>query len=168
MTSKVSLTAPFQLVLLLAIALVLLSNSVFARTNEPHFKDYPAGEIYTGKTTPIILSSRDKMFRTRLRWAAKNVKPNFAGHYILTTWGCGAECLMGAVIDAKTGKVYWWDFSICCWDFDTVDEPINFRLDSKLIIFSGTRNEKEHDNGAHFYKFEKGHFVHIRSIKQKQ
>ena len=78
---------------------------------------------------------------------------------------------MGAVIDAKTGKVYWLSHTTCCWGFD-VDEkfqPIEFRLNSSLIVFSGLRNEKEGDNGAHFYKFENGRFVHLRSIpKQPQ
>lgn len=99
-------------------------------------------------------------------WAAKNQRPNFAGHYILTTWGCGTSCLMGAIIDARTGKVHWWNFSICCWPFDVDDkfQPIELRLNSKLIEFSGARNEKEGDVGAHFYRFEDGRFVHIRSV----
>src|ERR1700737_1549913 len=65
----------------------------------------------------------------------------------------GASCLMGAVIDAKTGKVNWWNFSICCWlgDVDDKFQPIEFRLNSKLIVFSGARNEKGGDVGAHFY-----------------
>jgi hypothetical protein len=38
------------------------------------------------------------------------------------------------------------------------------RLNSKLIVFAGARNEKEGDVGTHFYKFEGGRFVHIKSI----
>ena len=132
----------------------------------PHFKDYPAGEIYKGATAPLVLTKDDLTFKTRLREAAKNEKPNFAGHYILTIWGCGAECLMGAAIDAKTGRVYWWNFSLCCWDSGTDDNfnPIEFRPDSRLIVFSGLRDEKDGDNGAHFYRFDDGRFVHIRSV----
>src|SRR4051794_26520256 len=85
------------------------STSALAQSNVPHFKDYPAAEIYKGSTAPLVLARDDFTFKTRLRWAAKNQKPNFAGHYILTSWGCGAECVMGAVIDAKTGRVYWWN-----------------------------------------------------------
>lgn len=97
------------------------------------------------------------MFRTRLREAAKD-KANFAGRYILTAWGCGTTCLMGAVIDAKTGNVHWWNFTVCCWGFDIDDKfrPIEFPLNSRLIVFSGARNEKEGDIGAHFYKLENG------------
>ena len=132
----------------------------------PQFRDYPVSEAYKGKTAPVILRRDDRMFKTRLRDAAKNQKPNFAGHYILTTWGCGTSCVMGAVIDAKTGLVYWWDFTVCCWSFDVDDkfEPIEVRLNSNLIVFSGARNEKEGDIGAHFYKFENGRFIHVKSI----
>ncbi len=137
-----------------------------AQSRIPRFRDYPASGTYRGKTAPLVLTRDDRMFRTRLRWAAKNLKPNFAGHYILTTWGCGTSCRAGAVIDARTGRVYWWDFSICCWWFDGGDDfqPIEVRPDSKLIVFSGARNEKDGDVGTHFYKFENGRFVHLRSI----
>ena len=146
------------------IASTFLIVDVQSQSRVPQFKDYPVRETYTGKTAPVVLMRNDRRWRTVLREASKE-KPNFAGRYILTAWGCGTSCLMGAVIDAKTGKVYWWGFSICCWD-EVGDNfrPIEFRLDSKLIVFSGVRNEKDHDNGAHFYKFENGRFVHLRSV----
>src|ERR1044071_985780 len=152
----------------IALAAFLLGSEIAtpAQSRIPRFRDYPVSETYRGKTAPLVLTRDDRIFRTRLRWAAQNLKPNFAGRYILTTWGCGTSCLMGAVIDARTGRVHWWDFSICCWGYD-VDEnfqPIEIRLDSKLIIFSGARNEKEGDVGTHFYKFESGRFVHVRTI----
>jgi hypothetical protein len=45
------------------------------------------------------------MFRTRLTDAAKE-SPNFAGHYRFTIWGCGSECISGAIIHLETGKVF--------------------------------------------------------------
>lgn len=152
--------------LLLSIILSLtLTSVVFTQNRLPRFKEYPVLESYFGANAPLVLKRDDMMFRTRLREASKE-KPNFAGHYILTTWGCGTTCLMGAVIDAKNGRVHWWNFSICCWGFDVDDrfQPIEFRLNSSLIVFSGARNEKEGDVGAHFYKFENGRFVHVRSV----
>ena len=153
-------------VMALAAFLLVSEVAVPAQSRTPRFRDYPVPETYRGKTAPLVLTRDDRVFRTRLRWAAKNLQPNFAGHYILTTWGCGTSCLMGAVIDAKTGRVHWWDFSVCCWGYDVDDnfQPIEIRLDSKLIVFSGARNEKEGDVGTHFYKFENGRFVHVRTI----
>ena len=149
----------------LAVVLVVFAANISRAQNKPPlFKDYPVAETYTGKNAPLVLRREDVTFRTRLREAAKG-KPNFAGHYIVASWGCGAGCLMGAVIDAKTGRVSSFPHTICCWE--SVDEkfqPIEFRLNSSLIVFSGLRNEKEGDNGAHFYKFQNGKFVHVRSI----
>jgi hypothetical protein len=167
MNSKLFRSALTATLLLFATVCLFPSVTVYAQSKLPHFNDYPVGEIYKGPTAPLILTRDDLTFKTRLRWAAKNKKPNFAGHYILTSWGCGAECVMGAVIDAKTGKVYWWNFSICCWGTDVDDKfnPIDFRPDSRLIVFSGLRNEKDGDDGAHFYRFDdNGRFVHILSI----
>jgi hypothetical protein len=131
-------------------------SSASSQADPPTFKYFPAGKIYKGATAQLVLGRDDRTFKTRLQWAAKHLKPNFAGHYILTTWGCGAECLMGAVIDAKSGKVYWWNFTICCWPPGNEDNlsPIEFRADRRLIIFTGLRNEKEGDDGKHFYVFD--------------
>ena len=147
------------------ITLILFTTNLQAQDLEPHFKDYQVIEKHVGKNAPLVLPRNARMFRTRLKEAAKQ-KPNFAGHYILTTWGCGMECLMGALIDAKTGKIYQMPFTICCWGADVDDdfEPIQFRTDSNLIIFSGARDEKEGDNGKHFYKFDRHRFVPITSI----
>jgi hypothetical protein len=131
---------------------------------KPQFADYPALETYKGQNAPLILTKNETGFRTRLRYASKQ-KPNFAGHYVLTAWGCGAECLMGAVIDANTGRVYWVPFTICCWP-DSVDRPIEYRLHSRLLIFSGLRDEKDGDGGVHYYEFTGHNFVQIRSDDQ--
>lgn len=155
-------------VFLLLLLLASLVSTALPQNRVPRFKEYPVDEIYKEKNAPLVLTQKDREFRTKLREAA-NEKPNFAGHYILTTWGCGAECVMGALVDAKTGKVYWLPHTICCWGNDVDDKfnPVEFRLESKLVVFSGLRNEKEGDNGAHFYKFDDGRFTHIYSAMKK-
>ena len=57
---------------------------------------------------------RDMLYRARLR-AAATERPNFAGHYVLTTWGCGTECVMGAAINTRTGRVAFLSFATCCY-----------------------------------------------------
>jgi hypothetical protein len=166
MKSKFSFGSLLATLLPLATVCILNCGDTLAQSPTPRFKDYPAGKMYKGATAPLVLTHNDLAYKTRLKWAAKNQKPNFAGHYILISWGCGAECVEGAVIDAKTGKVYWWKFTICCWG-TSVDEkfkPIEFRADSRLLVFSGARNEKDGDAGVHFYQIENGRFVHIRSV----
>ena len=79
------------------------------------------------------------MFRTMIRDAAGQ-KPNFAGHYILTSWGCGSPCIQTFAIDAVTGRTTWLPFTLCCWPID-VDDPRSFRSDSRLLILRGQGNE---------------------------
>lgn len=153
--------------LILASVLFLIPPVSSAQVDIPKFRNYPVNKVFKGRNARVrLVTETDRMFRTRLRRAAKQ-KPNFAGRYVVTSWGCGTSCIMGAVVDVKTGKVYWWDFSICCWG--NVDEgfrPIEFRKKSNLIIFSGTRNEGDNDYGSHFYKFENGKFMFIKTIER--
>ncbi|MBA3765558.1 MAG: hypothetical protein H0W99_00960 [Acidobacteria bacterium] len=156
--------ACFLLFILLAAS---LTNTSSAQEKVPQFNDFQVKEQYRGKPHALVLSGDARMFRTRLREAAKG-KPNFAGHYIVATWGCGSACVMGAVIDVKTGRVYMLPATLCCWTAMVDDQfnPVEFRLNSRLIIFSGARNEREGDAGAHYYKFENNRFVFLRSIKK--
>lgn len=139
--------------------LVAVAHPLLAQRSTPRFPDYPAIEKYNGRNAPIALSRDDKAFRTRLRSAASH-KPNFAGHYIVAAWGCGAECLTGAVIDANSGRVSWFPFTLCCWDVN-VDRPIEYVLESRLIVFKGERNERPGDNGSHYYEVRDGRFIEI-------
>jgi len=134
----------------------------------PKFAAYPAKEAYQGKNAPLLLETeQDKTFKTRLKEAAGQ-KPNFAGHYILTAWGCGSECLMGAAIDANTGKVHWLPHTLCCWGShaDGNFEPIVYRPNSRLIVFAGLRDEQG-ENGVHFYEFDQGRFIHLQTVGWK-
>jgi hypothetical protein len=117
------------------------------------FASHPVAERYAGpNTAPILKSQQDRAFRTKLREAAKQT-PNFAGHYIVTTFGCGSSCVMGAVIDARSGLVTWLPFTVCCWE-DAQAEPVEYHLDSALMIVRGMRNEQE--RGTFYYLLQKG------------
>lgn len=153
---------------LLVVLLVALAASAFGQTSTPQFREFRAKGKYSGKNARVILTREDRMFRTVLRSQARE-KPNFAGHYILGAWGCGTGCLMGAVIDANTGKVFWFPATICCWseiERDPNFSPIQFRLDSRLVVFTGSMNETG-DLGTHYFEFGKAGFKHIRTIKPK-
>jgi len=164
----------FIQLLIIGIFCLGVCNEAFPqKNNKPKFGDYAVSEIYRGRNAPLRLTREDRTFRTRLKWAVNNQKPNFAGRYIITSWGCGAGCIVGAAIDAKTGKVSWWGFSLCCWSGEDEDVAgfsfrgnlVEFRKDSRLIAFYGVRNEEEGDHGIHYYKIENGRFVHLRSIR---
>lgn len=97
----------FAFVLTFVLLLVCSNESIFAQKKKkmPRFKYYPVTEIYKGKNAPLKLTRADKKFKTRLKEAVDNYQANFAGHYILTTWGCGTNCPDGAIIDARNGRV---------------------------------------------------------------
>lgn len=138
-----------------------------AQNGIPQFKDYPVKTVYRGKNARLLLSRDARTFKTRLREASKG-EPNFAGHFIVTIWGCGTGCQVGAVIDARTGKVFWLPFPV--GQTSEVDEdfrPVEFRLDSKLIVFSGVRVDRDEPEGARFYKFENGRFKFLKFIKRE-
>jgi hypothetical protein len=75
-------------------------------SDAPRFESYSVS-IYKGANASPRLNSDAEtwLFRTRIK-AWSKVKPNFAGHYILATWGCGLDCLQITIIDARTGKVF--------------------------------------------------------------
>jgi hypothetical protein len=125
----------------------------------PQFNDYPA-TIYSGRTRqPDMASDPDaRTYRTRLRDAAKG-PVNFAGEYVLATWGCGTTCLMGAVINARTGHVAFLPHSVCCWDADS-GTPIDYRADSNLIVFTGLLDEQD-PNATHYFEFSRGQFHYL-------
>jgi hypothetical protein len=142
---KVSISIPASC------AAALVATQVFA---QPLFAEFPAGERYPGKpASPKLISKQDKEFQTQLAIAARS-KPNFAGSYILTNIGCGANCVLSSIIDARNGNVVWLPFSVCCWKHQ---EPMEYRLDSTLLVLHGLRDEKE-PMGTFYYTFENGQF----------
>ncbi|MBL0314131.1 MAG: hypothetical protein IPP78_15825 [Holophagaceae bacterium] len=133
----------------------------------PRFEDYAASNQFLGKKAALVISKQDRMYRTRLKRGAEG-NPNFAGRYILTIWGCGASCRMGAAIDTKTGRVHWLPGTVCCWDVSIeedpkIGDPILFRQNSKLIVLSGLLNETG-TNGSHYFKFENGEFIPLLTV----
>jgi len=102
---KVLLKFKFVICALLFLSSFALLGSGPVAADTPRFRDYPA-PAYNGRVQAPDLSSHAdaRTFRTRLRNAVKG-GINFAGDHVLVTWGCGGQCLMGAVINARSGYV---------------------------------------------------------------
>src|SRR5471032_468706 len=146
------LTMRTLLKLLTGISFATMLVHTSAEPLTPTYGAYPVKEQYTAATTKLVFKNKqDREFQSQLRRAAKQ-RPNFAGHYILTTFGCGASCVMGAIIDATNGRVKWLPFTVCCWDGDAA--PIDFRRDSALIVIRGMRNEQ--GLGTFYYTYRQG------------
>src|SRR5713226_1165513 len=110
-------------------------SDVTSRTDTPRFQDMPVAEKFNGRPAPVKLSTAEaRRYRTVIRQGARE-GPNFAGHYTIVTWGCGAGCVQFAIVDAKTGAVYSPRFYVAArmhFDKETQqpDEPLQFRIDS--------------------------------------
>jgi hypothetical protein len=130
----------------------------------PRFQDYAVKGIYKGKTASVKLAgSSARMFRTMLRENAKG-GVNFAGHYILATWGCGADCHSFAIIDAKTGSVYFSPaISFVGGQMYQDENRLQFRKNSSLLIVAGAKNDKE--LGKFYYVWKNNRLRLIRKTE---
>lgn len=88
-------------------AAVLITAASFTFGQKvPTFGRYST-KVETVKNIKVNFASHKnaRMYRTNLRNAAKE-GVNFAGHFVLTGWGCGTNCSVLAIIDARNGKVF--------------------------------------------------------------
>jgi hypothetical protein len=141
----------------------------------PRFEDYPA-KLYTGRNAAPDLKSdpKSRLYRTRLKeWARE--RPNFAGRFILATWGCGTDCTQIAIIDAKTGRIFHPPgvaFNSAVNVHDALFQPgksiwhgsgaIWYRPDSKLLVLIGEPEDR--DRGISYFLWEKDRLVKLRFI----
>jgi hypothetical protein len=131
--------------------------------NPPQFEAFQVKEKFDGSVAkPDVRSHpRSRMFRTVIREGAKD-GPNFAGHYTILGWGCGAGCVSLAIVDAKTGRVFHPEnlqtvdnFNV---DYDAFEPPdgrlVKYRLDSRLLVVIGGINEDPARRGISYFVWE--------------
>lgn len=144
--------------LVAATAVLTLSTPAFAM---PMFYEFPAVEQDVGYHAPLLTAPRATAFRTRLREAASKPE-NFAGHFRLTTWGCGTGCAQGAVVDHATGRVTFLPAVSGSKKLgnDPLFDPYLFHGDSRLLVVAGKIDDEGADE-LHFYAFDGQAFKHL-------
>ena len=166
---------PHALLKSLTVCLVAASlhPSAFGQKRLPRSEDFPVpkSDRFRGKPVPVVLSSkRARMYRTVLREGAKR-GPNFAGHYTIVTWGAGLATFSMAVVDARTGRVYFPPFEevgASSYGLPFIDKGNNpaWRIDSKLSAFVGMPGwDESKGEGMYLYTFDRGRFRLIRFIR---
>jgi hypothetical protein len=128
----------------------------------PKFEDYPVTDIFKGTPAQPNLSTRDaRRFRTQLRRQAPS-GPDFAGHFKLARWGCGAGCMYIAIIDSVTGDAYFpgISFQDGLGRTETCHHASGFSLESELFIFQGEplQGNTTGKPGLYFYRWHDGKF----------
>jgi hypothetical protein len=81
--------------------------------NDLKGKDIPKFEAFSTPVVPNLKAAqvdlkshpRATRYRTKLREGAAE-GPNFAGHFTVVGLGCGTSCIQWAVVDARTGAIY--------------------------------------------------------------
>ena len=135
-----------------------------SESEPPKFSDY-LSEPYDGPRASVnLVSDFDKNFRTRIR-GTQSQPVNFAGEYVLSTWGCGTSCSMGVAVSSRTGRVVALPGTACCWKGE--GERVIFKKNSRLLVLAGLINEGG-KYGAHFYELKNDQFVHVKSIVVKE
>lgn len=141
--------------------------------NPPRFEQYPAQASFSGHLARPDVHSQPmaRLFRTRIREGAQ-AGPNFAGHYTIVFWGCGAGCVSLAVVDANNGKVFF-PKNLSTIDntniaYDELESPeeelIRFKRNSRLLVVIGGINEISKLRGISYFLWEKNQMKRIRFV----
>jgi hypothetical protein len=137
----------------------------------PDPSEYPAVSMNVATPAKPVLKSRlARLYRTRINEGAK-AGPNFAGHYTVVRWGCGAGAFMFFVVDAVNGAVY--EPPEVCIALSG-DEAENlpgfgnhnpgFSLTSKLLLTVGVEDgpkDEPYGRAKTVYLFDKGRFKRL-------
>ena len=125
---------------------------------KPKFKDY-AVDVYTGDRREPVITKENADFRTKIRETAQMLI-NFAGHYVIQTWGCGSGgCVTGVMVDAQTGRVG--DFLGVLTECRPQNgEPISsemyYKADSRLFVSAGMRDEPDSTCETRYFEEQNG------------
>ena len=131
------------------------------------FSDYPAQDIYQGKPADPTLSKSQREYRTVIREGAKS-KVQFAGHYTVPVFGCGAGCTDFYIVDSISGKVYDGfavsDSLAFITKLGNENAPrIEFHPNSRLFRVTGCPNE----TNCGFYDYEMVDGAGLKLIRKK-
>jgi hypothetical protein len=144
----------------------------------PRFGDYTEA-VFKGRAAALKLTTPlARSYRTRLREGARRAV-NFAGRYKLHTWSCGTGCLQMALIDAKTGNVFFpaeLNGFIACYygsePVESLEEALQFQKGSRLIVMSGypmsERGKDEPKKGLYYYEWTGTELKLVRFVEKSE
>lgn len=165
------------------LALALSGFGQHLGTPLPRFENYPVAAVFKEKpAVPILTTAEERRYRTVIRRGMEKgygvsdtvdgrerPGPNFAGRYYIITWGCGSPCLMAAIVDGKTGRVFpppfhhgpGHSYFQVPWAFP-MGPALDYRLNSRLLIANICENTEtarvgkqigfqSKDCGAHYF-----------------
>jgi hypothetical protein len=156
-------------------ALIILAALVsigFAQS-VPRFSAFPATvEKARAKAIDFKKNPDARTFRTRLSEALRR-GVDFAGHYVVAGWGCGTGCILGAIIDARTGNVFWPEqlsaLGVLFSGGEYANEPVAYRKKSRMLVISGVPGQANDDapekpSGIYYYEWKNNRLRQIKFV----
>lgn len=113
-----------------------------------------------------------------MRDGQEQIGPNFAGHLVMIQWGCGAPCMRMAIVDARTGDVYYPPISINGLGARSFDLPlliisgsvpenpeVQFQLNSNLMIIKASPNRsRRHASYTYYFLWRQNRWALLRKV----
>jgi hypothetical protein len=123
----------------------ITSSGIFKKFSfKSKFEDFQTNEIYHGRLASPNFNTdpNAKHYLTRIIEGCKKMGVNFAGHYTIVEWGCGALCQEMAIVDRITGKIIFSEIP-----FDTADGHSGtiYSINSRMLIIN-TESLSEFDD----------------------
>jgi hypothetical protein len=139
---------------------IFFSPLVKSQTTDSCFTNYPA-EISEGLDKPSIqYKNGTDQFEYEISYAYKNSEVNFAGTYIIATWGCGSPCQSHAIINTQNGVANFIPF--------TTSLGMLYQANSSLLIVNPEMNSEKESmpfliGETKFFHFERDSLKEIPS-----
>ena len=156
------------------VVVLIAAGMAVGQAAAPGFDQYRIAEAaYKGKPAAAVLkTAEDRRFRTMIRTGAAT-GPNFAGHFTVVEWGCGAGCVAAVVVDAATGEIHRAPFKELGWALrkyegkyksnDDKFQEMEYKVDSRLLVARGCLDESE-KCGSYFWEWNGTEFRLVKMI----
>lgn len=143
---------------LAALLLLAAPSSIWAAPcddgSATRFEDYPASPAVIEKRAELKLNSAfARKYRTVLREGLRDYPIEFAGRYVVVTFGCGTTCMFGSWVDAQTGEAFGMPHMLDSFGPFGIEDPLLYRIDSRLVITLGAARGDETLPEASYYEW---------------
>ncbi|MBK9577304.1 MAG: hypothetical protein IPK50_05355 [Fibrobacterota bacterium] len=113
------------------------------------FAEFPANRMKSGRLAApdFRTDPAANEYRSRIREGCERNGVNFAGHFTVVEWGCGAGCQMMALVDRIDGRILYRKIP-----FDTMDGHSGtlYKADSRLMVVN-TEALQDHKGWQRIY-----------------
>ena len=112
-------------------------------TSKFTFNNYKVSVNSEGKKSKLDFTNNPdaKNYRTTITEEYNQSEINFAGNYVVTTFGCGQACISGYIVDTRDGKIYDLPDTEDDNDWEGIGNGIEYKPNSNLLI---TKFDFEH------------------------